>query len=576
MVGFRGAAISGLSLALIATAAQAMPSASERVAALSDALVDLRLKQDPLSGLSSGLVDPAAIRLSDRSPAALAALAAGEDAIARQLKAIDTSGLATPADQAAHAILVEALESSRQLRVCHGEQWAISHMVGWQVALPMIAGAQPVATPEQRARALDVWRGLPAFVDTEIANLRRGQAAGYAVPKPVVDRVIGQLDAAIGAPVERSPLFTPARKAADPAYAVQVTALIRDTVNPALKRYRDYLRDDYRPRDTLALADLPDGAACYQALLRSYTTLNRSPAETARAGAAAVARNAADVAALGRERFKTADFAGAVAYVAKAPDNRFSDEAQMLAFSRDALARADARLGPFFVSLPAQAVQVQPLPDFQRGSGIPAHYQPSPDPRVPATYRSPTEQWAKTTRGDAEVTAAHEANPGHHLQIVTARGSAPTGRLARLYANPAYFEGWARYAEGLAEEAGIYQTPYALVGRRAWPGRGMVLDPGLHVQGWSRERAVAYAVESGRFNREEAEALVDRSAAMPGQLAAYDTGALEIAALRGQAEKALGSRFSLPEFHARILESGAIPLGLLRRRIEAWIAKEKS
>jgi uncharacterized protein (DUF885 family) len=141
-----------------------------------------------------------------------------------------------------------------------------------------------------------------------------------------------------------------------------------------------------------------------------------------------------------------------------------------------------------------------------------------------------------------------------------------------LLFNSAYAEGWARYSEALAEEAGVYRTDYALMTRRLWPARGMVVDPGIHVKGWTREQAIAFVRESGRFGGEEADDLVDRIAAIPGQLTAYDTGGLEIRALRAQAEQTLGHCFSLPEFHARVLETGIVPLGALRQNVEAWIA----
>ena len=136
-------------------------------------------------------------------------------------------------------------------------------------------------------------------------------------------------------------------------------------------------------------------------------------------------------------------------------------------------------------------------------------------------------------------------------------------------------EGWARYSEALAEEMGLYQSTSGPILRRAWPARGMVVDPGIHLFGWTREEAKAYMAESGRFPVSSGDEMVDRIAIIPGQLTAYDSGGLEILALRRQAEEALGDDFDIREFHDRVLENGTIPLGYLRQHIEAWIASKQ-
>jgi uncharacterized protein (DUF885 family) len=218
---------------------------------------------------------------------------------------------------------------------------------------------------------------------------------------------------------------------------------------------------------------------------------------------------------------------------------------------------------------------VEPFPAFQRGTGGSSRYESSVDPAKPAYYRINSETWAEETRGSAEITAVHEGYPGHHMQIAIANALG-TSRFANLIGNSAFVEGWGRYAEMLAEEAGIYQTDYALMTRRLWPARGMVVDPGIHLMGWTREQAVSFMQESGRFTLADDEDAVDRIAVWPGQLTAYDSGGLEIMALRREAEAALGKRFDIREFHQRVLENGPVPLPRLRSNVQAWIAMEKS
>ena len=147
-------------------------------------------------------------------------------------------------------------------------------------------------------------------------------------------------------------------------------------------------------------------------------------------------------------------------------------------------------------------------------------------------------------------------------------------RLSKLISLPAYQEGWARYAEGLAEEAGVYDTPHAAILRRIWPARGMVVDPGLHAFHWSRERAIRYLVSTGRYTRKSVDDMVDRIAVMPGQLTTYDSGALEIRELRTEAERGLGKRFDLNAFNEAVLEEGVVPLAELARHVRAWLESQ--
>jgi uncharacterized protein (DUF885 family) len=343
-----------------------------------------------------------------------------------------------------------------------------------------------------------------------------------------------------------------------------------------LAGYRDFLEREYLPnaRDALAVTANPNGLDCYKASLRSYTTLNRSPEEVYRIGQETVAANKARVIELGNAKFGTSDLSEIVKRIKAAPDNRFSSEQELIDFSRAVVARAQNESISLFKALPKQEMKVEPFYAFQRGTGGSSYYEPNVDQAKPAYFRINSEIWADETRGGAEVTAVHEGYPGHHMQIALANGLG-NPPITKLTFNSAYAEGWGRYSEMLAEEAGIYKTDYALMSRRLWPARGMAVDPGLHVMGWTREQAVAFMSESGRFTVQEADDIVDRIAVWPGQLTAYDSGGLEIMALRRQAEKELGDKFDIREFHQQVLDGGGVPLGRLRTNVEAWIAEKR-
>jgi uncharacterized protein (DUF885 family) len=280
---------------------------------------------------------------------------------------------------------------------------------------------------------------------------------------------------------------------------------------------------------------------------------------------------------MGERLFGTTGLEATLLAAKSAQGERFHSKEELLAFSRAFLNRAKTQTAALLISrLPRQDVEVEPERDFEEAAGVSSHLEIQPDVAKPAIYRIQLGNWADQTHAEAEITVAHESLPGHHLQVALARELNASSRLSNLISLPAYQEGWARYAEALAEEAHVYDTPDAAILRRVWPARGMVVDPGLHAFHWSREQAIRYLVSTGRYTRKSANDTVDRIAAMPGQLTAYDSGALEIGALRAEAERRLGKQFDLKAFNEAVLSEGVVPLAELRRHVLAWMdAREK-
>jgi uncharacterized protein (DUF885 family) len=543
---------------------------------LADRMIAMELRASPLLGYFADVGVADHRRWGDVSPAALRAYEADSDGLLAALGELNVERL-TPSDRAIVAGMREDLESGQQMRICRRELWAVSHMGGWHLSLSTAAREQPVETAEERAWAMERWSALPGYIDQQIANARAGLNEGYSAPKSVVRRVMQQFDGIVGDTSENNPLYGPAARSLDLNFAVEFRALIDGPVRDSLRTYRTFLEQEYLPRarSSLPVTAHPNGAACYQAFLRSYTTLQRTPQEVYELGRATVAANAERVRELGSTAFGTGDLAQIAERIPNASDNRFGSEEELITFSRQIVERARGASATLFNTMPSQPVVVEPFEAFRRNAGGSSYYQSQPDRTQPATYRIQSVYWQDETRGGAEITAVHEAFPGHHMQIALA--AAQTERpISRILGNSAYVEGWARYAEALAEEAGIYATPYAPMTRRLWPARGMVVDPGLHVMGWTPEQVIEFIRESGRFRGEDAAGLVDRIAIMPGQLTAYDSGGLEILALRREAEQALGDRFDVRDFHERVLEHGSVPLTALRGNVTAWIARESA
>jgi len=506
----------------------------------------------------------------DNRPEALARDQAAQDAFLAEVSAIPGDDLVGKPEWITRALVEQQLRSSVARRVCKEELWNISQMGGWHSGYSQIAMLQPVDTAERREQALVRWSKFPAFVDQEIANLKSGVEQGYTVPKSVTGRVIAQIDGLLALTTESSPFYSPAARADDEEFARAVAELVETGIQPALQRARDYLQNEYLPaaRDELSITAIPNGADCYEAMLRGYTTLDRSGKEVYELGQQAVAANSAGVIELGRAAYETSDFSEILERAKNDPADKFESADELLQFSKDMVERAAIEMPKWVGTMPEQAVKVVPFEKHEEGTGRSAHYNPGNAER-PAEYRIPLAKPEEEGRGNAEATAFHEAWPGHHLQVATFQAVEGVHPVTSLIWFSGPGEGWARYSEALSEEMGLYQSTSGPILRRAWPARGMVVDPGIHLFGWTREQASEYMLEAGRFPN--ADEMVDRIAIMPGQLTAYDSGGLEILALRRQAEEALGDDFDIREFHDRVLENGTIPLGSLREHIEAWI-----
>ena len=559
----------------VPTADNAGPDATVIVNAVADRYFEFTLETTPERAYFVGLDLDRHDGIADNSPAARRAREAVADELLGQLDDVDIDSLLGKPEWTTHAYLSQALKSSIDRRVCRTEMWNVNQMGGWHLQYTRVAQLQPIGSADLREQSLVRWSRFAAYIDQEIENLRHGLELGYSAPKTVVQRVVDQVDGLLTLSVELSPFYSPAKRDEDDRFVAATRELVAEQIYPALRRYRDYLAESYmaEARDVLSVTANPDGADCYEASLRYYTTLDRSGKEVYELGQATVAANKKRVIGLGRSAYELGDFREIMERAKSDPADRFSNEDELLEFSRDVVARAEAEMPNWVGNMPQQPVAVVPFEEHEEGTGRSAHYRAGTDER-PGEYRIPLYEPEEQSRGNAEATAFHEAWPGHHLQVAIGQsvdGKHPATRLI-WFSGPG--EGWARYSEGLAEEMGLYRTTTGPIKRLAWPARGMVVDPGIHLFGWTREEAIEFMMESGRFADNRGDEMVDRIAILPGQLTAYDSGGLEILALRREAEIALGDDFDIREFHDRILQNGTIPLVQLRASIEAWLAEQ--
>jgi uncharacterized protein (DUF885 family) len=574
-----------LATALLIFAASASPAqpqnpyaarpadATTRITRLADDYVREFIATYPEAAFLAGLTLPRHDGLSDNSLTSLAAWRKKEDRWWKEVSAIDLAPLWGKPAWITFGFLHEALESSRATRVCRTELWPVNQLSGWHVFFGQLASVQPVGSDERRAQALARWRKLPRYLDTEVANLREGLKQGYTTPRHNVELTIGQIEQMLALPAQQSPFYSPAARDSTPAFRSAWAVLLTREIYPAITRYVRFLKTEYLPkaRAEIAISAQREGDQCYAGLFRSTTSLDRPPGETLALGQKRVASHEEEMARIGRAELGTGDVAALRARVDTDSANRFRSREELLAFSRDAVERAKAALPKWFGRLPKAEAVIRPQPDFL-GAAPDQYNPPAQDGSRPGTFLISLDHPEKKLRSKAEVTAFHELYPGHHLQIALAQERPGAHPISQLVGTSAFVEGWGRYSEQLAEEMGLYTTPFARIGRRSWPGHGMVVDPGLHVFGWSRDSAISY-IRNGGWP--EAEAMADRIVVWPSQLTAYDTGALEILALREQARRELEERFDIREFHDQVLANGAITLPMLRQVIERWIAEKK-
>jgi len=566
-------------LGATASCSRANDALATRVRRLADAYLAAYFERHPDEATLDGVALAPHNRLPDDSPDALARWQAREDAWLAELRQIDPTPLGEGAEAIAYGVMRAALEGSVATRVCRYELWNVGHTGDGAVAVITSLGAlQPVGTAAGRRATLDRWRAIPAYLTTQTANQREGLRLGYSAPGGNVRITLGQLETLLATPLGDSPLYDPARRDSTPDFRDVLSRLLTDSVLPALQRYRDFLGHEYlsRARSAIGVSANPDGSACYAASIRATTGLSLSPDSIHHLGQAEVAALEAEMRAIARASFRTANVAALLDRLRSDRAYAFRSRAEMLATARAAVGRARGAVPRWFGREPRAALVVEPYPAFRERESVAEWNPPAEDGTRPGIYFLSTYDPAHKSRADLEALTFHETIPGHHLQgsIALERGGAIPA-IARYFWSPGFGEGWAEYAEQLADEMSLYSSDTARLGALAdvtLSATLLVVDTGIHAFGWSRERAIAYICDHTRVPRLRAVVPVDRYPIWPAQGLSYALGRLEIRRLRRSAERAFGPRFDIREFHDRVLAAGAVPLPLLRERIERWIA----
>ena len=468
----------------------------------------------------------------------------------------------------------------------------INHFSGFHTFYPVFASgrsAAPFRTVEDYDNNVARHRQFVTGIDRAIGRFREGLASGVVETKLTIRNVIGQLDTQLAGAPEASPYYGPAQnfpeavpEAERARLRAELLAVIRDGINPAYRRLRDFLQNDYLPhaRDGVGLVHMRGGERLYQRRIQDSTTLPLTADYVHNLGLSEVARIKGEMDSIRRQT----GFAGTLPEFFNfiRTDPRFEPASrEWLRDNYYAIGRrVDARIREIFSTIPRSRLEIREVEAFRERNEAGGSYQDgtADGTRPGVFYYNAYDLPSRRTSGN-ETLYLHEGAPGHHFQIMLAAENEALPAFMRFGGNTAFVEGWALYAETLWDELGMETDPYQRFGGlndEMLRAMRLVVDSGIHAKGWTREQAIRYMLDNSGMSETEVTAEVERYIAIPGQALAYKIGQLAILRLRAEAEQALGDRFDLKDFHAQVLMTGALPMPVLEQKIRDWIASRRA
>ena len=508
----------------------------------------------------------------------------------RRLGQIDRSAL-NETDQLAYDVFEydqrQALKALAPDLLAVTEVRPVNHFSGFHTFYPGFASGQsaaPFDTVEDYENNLKRHQNYVELNDRAIARFREGLASGVLETQLTIGNVISQLDTQLAMDIDDSPFWMPVTNFPDDfseADKSRLTTEYRESIADiyaAHERMRDFLRDEYYPkaRSSVGLGQMKGGPALYRQLIEDTTTLPLTADYLHNLGLSEVARIKTALEEIKDE----VGFSGTL--------NEFFDyvrtDAQFKPASREALTQTyydigkqvDAQIGDYFSLVPKTPLLIKPYEEYREQFSAGGSYESgAPDGSRPGTfYFNAYDLPSRLTTGNVTL-YLHEGAPGHHFQISLAQENEDLPAFMRFGGKTSYVEGWALYAETLGYEMGFYDDPwnrYGTLQDEQLRAMRLVVDTGLHSKGWTRQQAIDFMLANSGMTETEVVAEVERYIAIPSQALAYKVGALKIQELRERAEAKLGDRFDIRDFHAQVLDTGALPLPVLEAKIDRWIA----
>ncbi|MDY8134826.1 DUF885 domain-containing protein [Aquimarina sp. 2201CG5-10] len=450
---------------------------------------------------------------------------------------------------------------------------------------------KPLANYEQVKEYLNKLQAIPAFVDQHFENLRQGIEKGVSQPKVIFKGYESTYNDHIVDSSEDSNFYTPFKKLPESLSSSQKDSvitvaknIIQNKVIPQFKRIKTFFETEYLPktRTSIGVSQTPNGQEYYQNRINFYTTSTKYTADDIHTiGLKEVSRIKTQMENIIKELNFEGSFADFLKFLRTDEQFYANTPEELLMIARDMAKRADAQLPRFFKTLPRKPYGVAPVPD-----AIAPKYTGGRYIGTEANSTEPGYYWVNTydlksrTLYTLPSLTVHEAVPGHHLQgsLNNELGDSIPQFRKNLYLS-AYGEGWGLYSEFLAEEMGMYTTPYEHFGKltyEMWRACRLVVDTGIHAKNWTRDQVVEFMASNTALSLHEINTETDRYISWPGQALSYKIGELKIRELRNKAQTTLGSAFDIREFHEVILEQGTVTLSILENRINTYIENTKN
>ncbi len=450
------------------------------------------------------------------------------------------------------------------------------------------AGAQPFETVEDYNNWLKRLDGYTEWLQSVKNNMEKGITEGYVLPKSLIVKVLPQIESGASEDIENHLFYSPIKNMPDSfseedktTLKEAYTAKLNDKVIPAYKSLYDFLKTDYLPagRESSGINDTPNGSAYYNHMIKLFTTTNMTADEIHKLGLSEVARISAEMEKVKEQVGFEGDLKAFFDYVRNNKELMPFTEPQQVIDNFNAIHETmKPQIEKLFDVKPKTPFEVRRTEAFREASAS-AEYNPgSLDGTRPGIFYVPIPDVTTYNTFSDEALFLHEAIPGHHYQISLQQEDTDLPEFRKTLWYSAYGEGWALYSESLGKELGLYTDPYqyfGMLGMEMHRAIRLVVDTGMHTKGWTREQAIQYSLDHEAEGEASIISEIERYMAMPAQALSYKIGQLKIRELRAKAEKELGTKFDISQFHNEVLEPGCVPLALLEDKINAWISANK-
>jgi uncharacterized protein (DUF885 family) len=567
-------------------------SESEKANALFQTYFDGNMQMNPVSATYVGISD-----YNDRfsPPINLQTLAeslAFEEKYLAKIKSIDASVLSGQ-DLLSYEIFLRDREIAIKGAQFPGHLMPIHQMGGahsYFASLGSGKSAQPFNTADDYRNFISRAQGFATYMDSAIVAMKEGIEKSIVLPKPLIQKVLPQLQVHMLDDVTQSVFYGPLETLKENENITstdkeQITKdyieIIKSTIIPAYGRVYQFMSEEYLPkgRDTVGLSDLPNGKAWYEYRIETNTTLPLTADEIHSFGQQEVARILSQMTKVK----ETVGFAGdlpAFFEFLRTDEQFFFDSEQALIDAYTQVKeKIDSRLPLLFDVFPKADYEVRAVEAFRAASSAGASYQsPAPDGSRPGIFYINAYNLKAQPKYLMETLSVHEAAPGHHFQIAIQQEVESLPDFRKFGGYTVFAEGWALYAESLGKEMGLFTDPYMWYGRLSdeqLRAMRLVVDTGLHAFGWTRQQAIDFMIDNSSLAPSDIEAEVERYIAIGGQAVSYKVGQRHIRMLRNKAQQILGDKFDVKKFHTQVLIDGALPMPILEAKIGRWIEQQK-